>query len=154
MLLEELVKIVEFMVGAFVHMWPYLLITIPLAVTVKLSGAAKYINRAFQARPVVAIPGGLAFWIPKPIYSLHWERNGESMFGGRSHPAQILAQLKRRGVSSVVLAAPTPLPEDGSIGHPIADQWLRTGAVKLRPGLEARSSGPGQIWVLLDLQQD
>lgn len=36
-------------------MWPYLLVTIPLAVAVNLSGASKYINRAFQARPVVAV---------------------------------------------------------------------------------------------------
>jgi uncharacterized membrane protein YraQ (UPF0718 family) len=32
-----------------------LLITIPIAVVVQMSGAAKYINRAFTARPIIAI---------------------------------------------------------------------------------------------------
>ncbi len=43
------------MIEAFIHIWPYLLITIPLAVAVQMSGAAKYINRAFDAKPVIAI---------------------------------------------------------------------------------------------------
>ncbi len=55
MLLEQITAILEFIAGAFLHMWPYLLVTIPLAVAVKLSGAAQYINRAFSARPVVAV---------------------------------------------------------------------------------------------------
>ncbi len=53
--MDELLKIIYFMSEAFGHIWPYLLITIPLAVAVQLSGAARYINRAFQARPMVAI---------------------------------------------------------------------------------------------------
>jgi hypothetical protein len=52
---DEIVKIADFILNAFGHIWPYLLITIPLAVAVQMSGASKYINRAFQARPVVAI---------------------------------------------------------------------------------------------------
>ncbi len=40
---------------AFVHIWPYLLVTIPLAVAVNMSGASKYIKRAFDARPITAI---------------------------------------------------------------------------------------------------
>ncbi|TEU10494.1 MAG: hypothetical protein E3J21_26240, partial [Anaerolineales bacterium] len=48
-------SIVSFIVAAFLHIWPYLLVTIPLAVAVNLSGASRYINRAFQARPLVAI---------------------------------------------------------------------------------------------------
>ncbi|MCK4901394.1 MAG: permease [Anaerolineales bacterium] len=43
------------MVESFLHTWPYLLITIPIAVGVKMSGTSKYINRAFTARPVKAI---------------------------------------------------------------------------------------------------
>ena len=43
------------MIEAFGSIWPYLLITIPLAVAVQMSGAARYINSAFQARPMVAI---------------------------------------------------------------------------------------------------
>ncbi len=51
----EIVKIIDFMVNAFVHIWPYLLITIPLAVAVNMSGASKHIKRAFDAGPITAI---------------------------------------------------------------------------------------------------
>ena len=54
-MIEEIVKILNFIGQAFIHIWPYLVITIPLAVAVKLSGASKYIKRAFQAGPLVAI---------------------------------------------------------------------------------------------------
>jgi len=52
---DQILMIANFMVNAFLHVWPYLLITIPLAVAVQMSGASKYISRAFAARPVVAI---------------------------------------------------------------------------------------------------
>lgn len=52
---QQLSAIGQFMVEALAHTWPYLLVTIPLAVVVKLSGASKYIQRAFQAGPIVAI---------------------------------------------------------------------------------------------------
>ena len=45
----------QFIIEAFLHIWPYLLITIPLAVAVQMSGASKYIKRAFEARPLTAI---------------------------------------------------------------------------------------------------
>ena len=48
-------EISQFIVEAFLHIWPYLLITIPLAVAVQMSGASKYIKRAFEARPLIAI---------------------------------------------------------------------------------------------------
>ena len=54
-MLDQISSIVNFIVAAFLHIWPYLLVTIPLAVAVNLSGASRYINRAFQARPLVAI---------------------------------------------------------------------------------------------------
>jgi hypothetical protein len=54
-MLEQISAIVNFIVAAFLHIWPYLLVTIPLAVAVNLSGASRYINRAFQARPLVAV---------------------------------------------------------------------------------------------------
>jgi uncharacterized membrane protein YraQ (UPF0718 family) len=37
------------------HVWPYLLLTIPLAVAVQMSGASRYIKRAFRGRPLVAV---------------------------------------------------------------------------------------------------
>lgn len=48
-------QILNYMLESLTHTWPYLLITIPIAVAVKMSGASKYINRAFTARPVTAI---------------------------------------------------------------------------------------------------
>jgi uncharacterized membrane protein YraQ (UPF0718 family) len=52
---DQILEISNFIARAFLHIWPYLLITIPLAVAVQMSGASKYISRAFQARPVIAI---------------------------------------------------------------------------------------------------
>lgn len=52
---EPIFAIIQFMLNAFLHVWPYLLITIPLAVAVQMSGASKYIQRAFAAQPMVAI---------------------------------------------------------------------------------------------------
>lgn len=54
-MLDQFLKITTFIIDAFLHIWPYLLITIPLAVAVQMSGASKYINRAFQGRPIIAI---------------------------------------------------------------------------------------------------
>lgn len=54
-MIEQLLAILQFMAGAFLKLWPYLLVTIPIAVAVNLSGASRHINRVFQARPVVAI---------------------------------------------------------------------------------------------------
>jgi uncharacterized protein len=53
--MEQLSFVAEFIWRNFLTIWPYLLITIPLAVAVNLSGASKYINRAFQATPLLAI---------------------------------------------------------------------------------------------------
>lgn len=51
----HITAIVQYILESFLHTWPYLLITIPIAVAVKMSGASQYINRAFTARPFVAI---------------------------------------------------------------------------------------------------
>ena len=55
MLLDELLKIGTFIAESFWHIWPYLLMTIPLAVAVQMSEASKYIKRAFEAKPISAI---------------------------------------------------------------------------------------------------
>jgi uncharacterized membrane protein YraQ (UPF0718 family) len=52
---DQILAVINFIVGAFLHVWPYLLITIPVAVLVRMSGASKHISRAFQAQPLVAI---------------------------------------------------------------------------------------------------
>ena len=54
-MIDQVLTVVDFVVAAFLHVWPYLLITIPLSVTVQMSGASRYIKRAFQAQPLVAI---------------------------------------------------------------------------------------------------
>jgi len=54
-MLDNIIPIFEYVMDSFIHTWPYLLVTIPIAVAVKMSGASKYISRAFSARPVVAI---------------------------------------------------------------------------------------------------
>lgn len=52
---DAITQISDFIIGSFFHIWPYLLVTIPLAVAVQMSGASRYIKRAFQARPISAI---------------------------------------------------------------------------------------------------
>jgi uncharacterized membrane protein YraQ (UPF0718 family) len=52
---ESAEAFVNLVAEGFVRLLPYLLLTIPIAVAVQLSGAAKYIRRAFAARPLPAI---------------------------------------------------------------------------------------------------
>ncbi len=54
-MINPILAVAQYIVESFLHTWPYLLITIPIAVTVKMSGASKHINRVFTARPVIAI---------------------------------------------------------------------------------------------------
>jgi uncharacterized membrane protein YraQ (UPF0718 family) len=54
-MLEPVLKIAQFIAEAFLHIWPYVVVTIPLAVAVQMSGASRYIKRAFEARPLTAI---------------------------------------------------------------------------------------------------
>ena len=51
----QILTIVSYIWESFVHIWPYLLVTIPVAVAVQMSGASRYITRAFMARPMAAI---------------------------------------------------------------------------------------------------
>jgi uncharacterized membrane protein YraQ (UPF0718 family) len=52
---DQILTITESVISSFVHIWPYLLVTIPISVAVQMSGAARYINRALGTRPLVAI---------------------------------------------------------------------------------------------------
>jgi uncharacterized membrane protein YraQ (UPF0718 family) len=54
-MLDQIQTIASMIVDSFLHIWPYLLVTIPLAVAVQMSGASKHISRAFQVRPIAAI---------------------------------------------------------------------------------------------------
>ena len=53
--MEQILKIAGFIINSFVHIWPYLIITIPLAVAVQLSGASRFINKALSKKPLVSI---------------------------------------------------------------------------------------------------
>lgn len=52
---NQLLDVANFIIAAFFHVWPYLLVTVPLAVVVHMTGGSRYITRAFRARPIVAI---------------------------------------------------------------------------------------------------
>ena len=51
----QIFNIIEYITDSFIHIWPYLLITVPISVAVKMSGASRHIQRAFSARPFLAI---------------------------------------------------------------------------------------------------
>jgi uncharacterized protein len=53
--MDQILKIADFILKSFIHIWPYLLVTIPLAVIINLSGASKYINKALSKKPLVSI---------------------------------------------------------------------------------------------------
>ena len=53
--MELLLKILNYVLESFLHIWPYLVITIPIAVAVQLSGASKFLNRVIGLNPIVAI---------------------------------------------------------------------------------------------------
>ena len=67
--MSHITAILDYIVDSFIHIWPYLLITIPIAVAVQMSGAAKYINRAFTARPLIAIVLATAVGAFSPLCS-------------------------------------------------------------------------------------
>lgn len=104
-----------------------------------------------EGDPVVAIPMGAVSWMTKPVYNLHWERNGEIYFLEGALPEGVLRRLRGRGVRSLVLDVEPPHPDDGRTGHPIADAWLAAGHAAIdrdAPVLPARG---GRRWVLLRL---
>lgn len=53
--MEQITKIAVFILDSLVHIWPYLLISIPLAVAAKHTGAGKFINKAMTKNPLVSI---------------------------------------------------------------------------------------------------
>jgi hypothetical protein len=48
--MDELSRIAEFIVKSFIHIWPYLLVTIPLAVVKNISGISKNISGVFRKK--------------------------------------------------------------------------------------------------------
>jgi uncharacterized membrane protein YraQ (UPF0718 family) len=54
-MIDQIYYIAQYIIESFLHTWPYLLVTIPIAVAVKMSGASKHISRVFTVRPVLAV---------------------------------------------------------------------------------------------------
>jgi hypothetical protein len=53
--MEDFIRILSFILDSFLHIWPYLLITIPVAVAVQLTDLGKYVSRIIGLNPVAAI---------------------------------------------------------------------------------------------------
>jgi uncharacterized membrane protein YraQ (UPF0718 family) len=53
--LAELTEIIRLFAAAFLHLAPYLLLTIPLAVAIQVSGASRFLEQALSSRPSRAI---------------------------------------------------------------------------------------------------
>jgi len=53
--MEQLTEITRFFLDSLIHMWPYILISIPLAVVVKISGASRLISKALSKKPIISI---------------------------------------------------------------------------------------------------
>lgn len=118
-----------------------------------------------RAEPVVAIPMGAVLWMPKPVYVLLWERNGELFFQDlrgkrdgepfvvpRTPQAQARALLARRGVRSLALDVRPPHPHDGRVGNATVDAWLREGTATLRADPDPPRARGDRRWVIVDLK--
>jgi hypothetical protein len=99
---------------------------------------------------VVAIPRGAVSWMPKPVYNLHWSRNGELFFDERTNPDAALALLRERGVHSLAIEAPRG--RSPRVGHPIVDAWLARGDATLVPDPNPPSAGRDRVWRLVRLR--
>jgi hypothetical protein len=103
-----------------------------------------------RAEPAVGIPKGAVLWMPKPVYNLHWERNGE-LFLERATPAAAREILNARGVRSLVLDVEPASLRAGRTGRAPVDAWLLAGSARLHvdsPPPRARGS---RVWVRVDL---
>ena len=105
-----------------------------------------------QAPPIVGIPMGAVSWMPRPVYNLLWERNGELFFDERTPPDAALALLRERGVRSLVLDVDPPHPEDGRTGHPLVDTWIAEQQATLARDAPLLPARDPRRWVLVLLR--
>ena len=68
-MIEQLIEVLIMLKGSFLHLLPYMLITIPIAVAVNMSGASKYISSAMKAKPLTAIFLAMAIGAFSPLCS-------------------------------------------------------------------------------------
>ncbi len=106
------------------------------------------------SEPVVAIPMGAVSWMPKPVYNLLWERNGELFFLNNQSPDRTFEILERRGVRTLVLDVPAPPPGDGSVGHAIVDHWLGDGRAELDTRIPRLAARADRVWIVVRLVRD
>lgn len=102
-----------------------------------------------RAEPVVGIPMGAVAWMPRPVYNLLWERNGELFFTRQTAPARAREKLAERDVRSLVIDVAPPHPEDGRTGHPLVDAWLASGEAALAPEVAPLPARAGRRWALV-----
>jgi uncharacterized membrane protein YraQ (UPF0718 family) len=53
--MEHFIRISDFILKSFLHIWPYLLVTIPLAVLINMTGASRFINRAYSKNIIISV---------------------------------------------------------------------------------------------------
>jgi hypothetical protein len=104
-----------------------------------------------EGAPRVAIPRGAVSWMSQPVYNLHWSRNGELFFDGRTSPEEAWSVLAARGVHSLVIDVDAAALRSGRTGHPIVDAWLVGRRARLRTDASPRPARRGRVWVLIDL---
>ena len=66
---REALRILQFVLAAFVHTWPLLAVSIPLAAAVKLSPIAGKLEKVLSMRPVTAILFATAIGAVSPLCS-------------------------------------------------------------------------------------
>ncbi len=92
---------------------------------------------------------GAVSWMPKPVYNLLWERNGELFFREGTPPDAARALLEERDVRSLVLDVQPPHPDDGRTGHPIVDAWIEQGQAAIAPEVAPLAARGDARWVLV-----
>jgi uncharacterized membrane protein YraQ (UPF0718 family) len=68
-MISEITRIFEFMLNAFVKIWPFILITIPISVFVNVSGVGNHIKTILNKQPVISIIFATFFGALSPLCS-------------------------------------------------------------------------------------
>jgi hypothetical protein len=108
-----------------------------------------------RGRGVVAIPKGAVLWMPRPVYVLHWERNGELFFDRvlehQTPPDEALTLLRERGVGSLVLELPRARIGRSHTGQPTVDAWIVRNQARVRLDVRPLRARGDRVFVLIDL---
>ena len=108
-----------------------------------------------DAEPVVAIPKGAVAWMPKPVYVLHWERNGELFFDrllDYQTPPERRAHCSRG--AACARSCSTSRCRCRPMGRSAmrrVDAWIRAGQARVRAEPHVLRARDGRVWVTIDL---